>query len=67
MPTGSGDHLVVEGHRDPAQITRLLAAQDLYVHELTAVRPTLESFFLKLTGQPQRPADTATGDDGEAS
>ena len=70
VPTGSSDHLVVEGHQDPAQITRVLAEQGLYVHELAAVRPTLESFFLKLTGKPQRPADAGSGtdtDDGEAS
>ncbi|MET0999963.1 MAG: ABC transporter ATP-binding protein [Marmoricola sp.] len=47
------DHLVVEGHEHPEQITRLLADKGVYVHELTAIRPTLESFFLKLTGRTE--------------
>ena len=51
-----GEQLVVEGHEHPAEITRLLAERGLYVEELTAIRPTLESFFLKLTGRhPHRP------------
>lgn len=47
-----GDHLLVEGHQHPEQITQLLAEHHLYVHELSAIRPTLESFFLDLTGRP---------------
>ncbi len=43
------DHLVVEGHEHPEQITRLLADRGIYVGELSAIRPTLESFFLRLT------------------
>jgi len=59
------DHLVVEGHEHPEQITRLLADQSVYVQELTAIRPTLESFFLKLTRRDadrprDRPADLPT-------
>ena len=68
-----GDHLVVEGHQQPEQITRLLAERGVYVQELAAVRPTLESFFLKLTGRPARPTPAADGagepaasDEGEA-
>ncbi len=57
------DHLVVEGHEQPEQITRLLADKGLYVQELTAIRPTLESFFLKLTGR--KPPSTTQ--DEEAS
>lgn len=34
---------------DPAAITRVLAAQGLYVFELVAMRPDLESVFLGLT------------------
>lgn len=49
------DHLVVEGHEHPEQITRLLADKGVYVQELTAIRPTLESFFLKLTGRGSDP------------
>jgi ABC-2 type transport system ATP-binding protein len=49
--TRETDHLVVEGHENPEQITRLLADKGVYVQELTAIRPTLESFFLKLTGR----------------
>jgi len=44
------DHLFVEGAGRPADVTRLLASQGLYVSELTPVRPDLESVFLQLTG-----------------
>jgi ABC-2 type transport system ATP-binding protein len=50
------DHLVVEGHEHPEQITRLLADKGIYVQELTEIRPTLESFFLKLTRPTGEPA-----------
>ena len=49
--TREGDLLLVEGHRDPEQLTRLLADKGVFVRELTPVRPSLESFFLKLTGR----------------
>ena len=68
-----GDRLVVEGHDQPEQITRLLADKGVYVSELSAIRPTLESFFLKLTGRPQPPdrrrsdRPTRTHDDEEAT
>ncbi|RNL79030.1 ABC transporter ATP-binding protein [Nocardioides marmorisolisilvae] len=53
-----GDFLVVEGHEHPEMITRLLADSGLYVSELHAIRPTLESYFLKLTGhRPTSPED----------
>ena len=45
----SGDHLLVRGASDPADVTRLLAGHDLFVSELTPVRPDLESVFLDLT------------------
>ncbi|MCW2849126.1 MAG: transporter ATP-binding protein [Marmoricola sp.] len=65
----SGEELVVEGHEHPEQITRLLADKGVYVQELTAIRPTLESFFLELTRRPERTtaaaADAPT--EGEAS
>ncbi|MDV3220791.1 ABC transporter ATP-binding protein [Intrasporangium sp.] len=44
-----GVRLLVSGAEDPAEITRLLAGQGLYVAELTPVRPDLESAFLSLT------------------
>ena len=47
-----GEHLVVEGHEHPDQITRVLAEKEIFVSELSAIRPTLESFFLRLTGTP---------------
>ena len=56
-----GEFLVAEGHEHPEMITRLLADNGLYVSELHAVRPTLESYFLKLTGH--RPA--GSGDPGQ--
>ncbi len=49
-----GEQLYVEGVKDPAQITRLLAAQDLWVRELTPDRADLESVFLRLTERGSR-------------
>jgi ABC-2 type transport system ATP-binding protein len=55
-----GQFLVTEGHEHPEMITRLLADSGLYLSELRAIRPTLESYFLKLTGhRPQTPEDPA--------
>lgn len=54
-----GGVLVVEGHEDPAQLTRLLAQRGLFVSELSEVRPTLESFFLGLTGRRSDPPEDA--------
>jgi ABC-2 type transport system ATP-binding protein len=66
-----GDRLVVEGHEHPEEITKLLAGRGVYVTELSAIRPTLESFFLKLTGRAhtEDPATTAdeTSSDEEGS
>jgi len=44
-----GGLLVVESVTDGAEITRCLAAHDLFVSELTPVRADLESVFLELT------------------
>jgi ABC-2 type transport system ATP-binding protein len=44
------DHFVVGNAGNPAQITRLLAEQEIYVSELTPVAADLESVFLELTG-----------------
>ena len=49
-----GEGLLVQGHEHPEEITRALAAHDLYVNELSVVRPDLESFFLVLTGHRPR-------------
>ncbi len=51
--TREGQDLVVEGHDHPEQITKVLADKGVYVQELTEIRPTLESFFLRLTGRPR--------------
>jgi ABC-2 type transport system ATP-binding protein len=48
-----GDDLVVEGHERPEQLTRLLADRGMYVSKIVTRRPTLESFFLKLTGREE--------------
>lgn len=45
----TGDRLVVTGAGDPARITRLLAAHDIFVKELYPVSGDLESVFLELT------------------
>ena len=44
-----GDHLLVEGAADTADITRLLAERGHYVRELSAVSHDLESVFLEVT------------------
>jgi ABC-2 type transport system ATP-binding protein len=44
-----GNHLLVEGAADPADITKRLADKGLYVNELVPVRADLESVFLELT------------------
>ncbi|MEU4603720.1 ATP-binding cassette domain-containing protein [Kribbella sp. NPDC023972] len=44
-----GNYLVVEGAEHPADVTRRLAHQELYVSELVPVRADLESVFLELT------------------
>lgn len=44
-----GGLLLVEGISDGAEITRRLAAHNLFVNELTPVRADLESVFLELT------------------
>lgn len=44
-----GGLLIVEGAADGAEITKRLAAHDLFVNELTPVRADLESVFLELT------------------
>jgi ABC-2 type transport system ATP-binding protein len=48
--TGSGSGLYVEGARDPATITRLLAGHGIFVRELVVDRPDLESVFSRLAG-----------------
>jgi ABC-2 type transport system ATP-binding protein len=44
------DHFVVGNAGNPAQITRLLSEQQIYVSELTPIEADLESVFLELTG-----------------
>src|SRR4029077_3355733 len=66
-----GDVLVVECHENPEEITKLLAGKGVYVSELSAIRPTLETFFLKLTGrartEPPPPSDPTDPSGEEAS
>lgn len=49
MVRRDGGLLVVEGIGDGAEITRRLAAHNLFVNELTPMRADLESVFLELT------------------
>ncbi|HEY0533615.1 MAG TPA: ABC transporter ATP-binding protein [Actinoplanes sp.] len=44
------DHFVVGNAGNPAQITRLLAEQKIFVYELAPLAADLESVFLELTG-----------------
>jgi ABC-2 type transport system ATP-binding protein len=70
--TRDGRDLLVDGHEHPEQITRLLAGAGMFVSELTAERPDLETVFLKLTRDDQPhpsmseafpPSDQPEGDD----
>jgi ABC-2 type transport system ATP-binding protein len=47
----AGGHLVVAGATDPADVTRLLAQNDIYLSELTADSVGLEEAFLLLTDE----------------
>ncbi|MFI5927338.1 ABC transporter ATP-binding protein [Micromonospora sp. NPDC051543] len=51
-----GETLVVGGATDPTVISRVLGEQDLWVAELTPLRPDLESVFLELTGAGEHPS-----------
>jgi ABC-type multidrug transport system ATPase subunit len=67
-----GNHLLVDGVGDPAQVTKSLAEQGLYVSELIPVRADLESVFLELTAregldQAMREGFGVTGNGTEAS
>ncbi|KXK61518.1 ABC transporter [Micromonospora rosaria] len=67
LPVGAyPDHLVVGGSGDPELIARTLGEQGLWVHELTPLRPDLESVFLELTGGPAHPAVPRQVDDAQA-
>ncbi|HEX7738735.1 MAG TPA: ABC transporter ATP-binding protein [Marmoricola sp.] len=44
--------LIVAGHDHPDRIAKALADAGLYVTDMSAVRPDLESYFLELTGHP---------------
>ncbi|MFI5895348.1 ABC transporter ATP-binding protein [Actinoplanes sp. NPDC051513] len=44
------DHFVVGNAGNPAQITRILAENQIYVSELTPISADLESVFLEITG-----------------
>jgi ABC-2 type transport system ATP-binding protein len=48
--TVEADHFVVGNAGNPAQITRLLSQQQIFVYELTPLAADLESVFLELTG-----------------
>jgi len=48
--TANADHLLVAGLAKPSDITRELAARELFVSELSPVVADLESVFLQLTG-----------------
>ena len=54
-----GEHLVVDGVGDGAEITRLLARHELWVSELVPLQADLESVFLDLTAQAEAEATTA--------
>ncbi|HSE10395.1 MAG TPA: ABC transporter ATP-binding protein [Nocardioidaceae bacterium] len=66
--TRENGHLLVDGATRADEITRVLAAQELYVHELTPVRADLESVFLQLTKDDALKADlgAASGLDSQA-
>jgi len=54
VPTGPMLTVGIQDKRqrfEPSRVTRVLAQQDLFVHELTPVRADLESVFLELTAE----------------
>ncbi|MEV6799890.1 ATP-binding cassette domain-containing protein [Micromonospora rifamycinica] len=51
----SDDLLVVGGTREPELISSTLGGRELWVRELTPIRPDLESVFLELTAAPAPP------------
>jgi ABC-2 type transport system ATP-binding protein len=55
-----GDHLLIEGHDQPEEISRVLAGHGIYVRELSAVRPNLEAVFLQLTRDAATPGRGST-------
>lgn len=57
-----GADLLVEGHEHPAEISRVLAGHEIFVQELSAVRPDLESVFAQLTSSPRPDPGPAQGD-----
>ncbi|MGN8246020.1 ABC transporter ATP-binding protein [Cellulomonas soli] len=48
-----GEHLLVDGPGDAAEVARALAAATIYPRELVPVRADLEQVFLELTGGPR--------------
>ncbi|MEJ3749354.1 ATP-binding cassette domain-containing protein [Actinomycetes bacterium KLBMP 9797] len=57
------DHFVVGDLADPAWISETLGRQDLWIQELTPLRPDLESVFLQLTGTVPDPGAPRQVDD----
>ncbi|MFZ5852094.1 MAG: ATP-binding cassette domain-containing protein [Actinomycetota bacterium] len=55
------DHLRVEGVSDGAQVSALLGGQGLWVRELTALAPDLETVFLAVTGRTETAGPEAAG------
>jgi ABC-2 type transport system ATP-binding protein len=48
--TVENDHFTISNAGNPAQVTRILAEQEIYLAELTPVQADLESVFLEITG-----------------
>ncbi|EEP72007.1 ABC transporter related [Micromonospora sp. ATCC 39149] len=70
--TAHHDHLMLTGVEKPAQVSRILAGQGLYVSELAPVTVDLESVFLELTATAPVPGQhrqvdqsTKVGDAGQ--
>ncbi|MFI6161927.1 MULTISPECIES: ATP-binding cassette domain-containing protein [Micromonospora] len=70
--TAHPDHLMLAGVEKPAQVSRILAGQGLYVSELAPVTVDLESVFLELTSTAPVPGQhrqvdqsTRVGDAGQ--
>jgi ABC-2 type transport system ATP-binding protein len=63
-----GEAVLVQGVADPADVTRLLAEDGMYVREITRVRQDLESVFLQLTKDDTLHTEAAAvaGKDGAA-
>jgi ABC-2 type transport system ATP-binding protein len=60
---GAPEAVLVDVHADRgSEVSRALAAAELYPAELSAHRPTLEAVFIELTGEHEAPGSATAGE-----